>query len=52
MNYLNIILIITKLLITASPHDDPVLLRTWKFVSSKGIFTKDLADKINNVNLN
>lgn len=27
-------------------------LRTWKFVSTKGIFTKDLADKINNVNLN
>lgn len=52
MNCLNIILIITKLLITASPHDDPVLLRTWKFVSNKGLFTKDLADKINNINLN
>lgn len=25
MNYLNIVLIITKLLITASPYDDPVL---------------------------
>ena len=29
-----------------------LLLRACKFVSNKGIFTKDLADKINSVNLN